>query len=142
MRLSGVPERLRNLSQYEFYNTANEIWLEAKGIASSSAIPKSQRFTVSVPMVQTARGIVQDIVTAEAFYPSTQANVEMRKMYLTFAVAGCEQLYQDAQNQLEFTRRRGDFGHVGRFERLAELVDAEIRLLKGARKGVKLVGKR
>ena len=43
--MSGVPERLRNLSEREFYNTAIELRVEVLGIITSSAIPKSQRFT-------------------------------------------------------------------------------------------------
>lgn len=140
--MSGVPERLRSLSACEFYNTAIELRVEVLGLITSSAIPKSQRFTFAVPMAETARGVVYNIVKAEAFYPNTEENVAARKRYLTLAIADCEQLYQDAQAYLEAYRRRGDCRHAGAFERMAGLVDTEIKLLKGARKGVKLIGAR
>lgn len=140
--MSGVPERLRNLSEREFYNTAIELRVEVLGIVTSSAIPKSQRFTFAVPMAETARSVVYNIVKSEAFYPNTAENVAARKRYLTLAVADCEQLYQDAQAYLEVYRRKGDTQHAGAFERMAGLVDSEIKLLKGARKGVQLIGAR
>jgi len=140
--MSGVPERLRNLSDHEFYNTAIELRLEVLSVISSSAIPKSQRFTVAVPMAQTARGVVYNIVKADAFYPNTAENVAARKRYLTLAIADCEQLYQDSQAYLENDRRKGNGQHAGAFERMAGLVDTEIKLLKGARKGVTLIGAR
>lgn len=111
--MSGVPERLRNLSEREFYNNAIELRVEVLGIITSSAIPKSQRFTFAVPMAETARSVVYNIVKSEAFYPNTPENVAARKRYLTLAVADCEQLYQDAQAYLEVYRRKGDTQHAG-----------------------------
>ncbi len=137
--MSGVPERLRNLSSFEFYNTAVELRVEVLGIITSSAIPKSHRFTFAVPMAETARSVVYNIVKGQAFYPSSPENVAARKRHYTLAIADCEQLYQDAQAYLEMYRRKGDIQHAGAFERMAELVDSEVKLLKGARSGVKLI---
>lgn len=112
------------------------------GLITSSAIPKSQRFTFAVPMAETARGVVYNIVRGYAFYPNSMDNVAARKRYYTLAIADCEQLYQDAQAYLEVYRRKGDDQHAGAFLRMAELVDREIALLKGTRDRVKLIGKR
>lgn len=140
--MSGVPERLRNLSSYEFYNTAIELRVEVLSIITSSAIPKSRRFTFAVPMAETARSVVYNIVRGYAFYPNSAENVAARKRYYTLAIADCEQLYQDAQAYLEVYRRKGDGQHAGAFGRMAELVDKEIALLKGTRDRVKLIGKK
>jgi len=140
--LSGVPERLRNLSGYEFYNTAIELRVEVLSIITSAAIPKSRRFTFAVPMAETARSVVYNIARGYAFYPNSAVNVAARKRYYTLAIADCEQLYQDAQAYLEVYRRKGDDQHAGAFMRMAELVDREIALLKGARDRVKLIGKK
>ena len=139
--MSGVPERLRNLSSYEFYNTAIELRVEVLSIITSSAIPKSRRFTFAVPMAETARSVVYNIVRGYAFYPNNMDNVAARKRYYTLAIADCEQLYQDAQAYLEVYRRKGDDQHAKAFERMTELVDREIALLKGTRDRVKLIGK-
>ena len=79
-------------------------------------------------MAETARSVVYNIVKSEAFYPNTAENVAARKRYLTLAVADCEQLYQDAQAYLEVCRRKGDMQHARAFERMAGLVDSEIKV--------------
>ncbi len=95
--MSGVPVRLRNISQFEFYNTAIDIRVRITRLVTSSAVPKSYRFTFAVPMAQTARSMVYNIVTADAFYPNSEDAVTLRKRHLTLAIADCEQLYQDMQ---------------------------------------------
>ncbi len=106
--MSGVPERLRNLSEREFYHVAVELRVEVLGIVASSVIPKSRRFTFAVPMAQTARDVVMEVVTADAFYPGSEENVAARKRHLTLAIAACEMLMQDAQAYIEVYRRRGE----------------------------------
>ena len=130
--------RLRNISQFEFYNTAIDIRVRITRLVTSSAVPKSYRFTFAVPMAQTARSMVYNIVTADAFYPNSEDAVTMRKRHLTLAIADCEQLYQDMQCLLAM----GLPVPVSRLDEISEALDREIELLKGARKGVKLIGKR
>ena len=133
-----MPVRLRNISQFEFYNTAIDIRVRITRLVTSSAVPKSYRFTFAVPMAQTARSMVYNIVTADAFYPNSEDAVTMRKRHLTLAIADCEQLYQDMQCLLAM----GLPVPVSRLDEISEALDREIELLKGARKGVKLIGKR
>ena len=130
--------RLRNISQFEFYNTAIDIRVRITRLVVSSAVPKSYRFTFAVPMAQTARSMVYNIVTADAFYPNSEDAVTLRKRHLTLAIADCEQLYQDMQCLLAM----GLPVPVSRLDEISEALDREIELLKGARKGVKLIGKR
>ena len=136
--MSGVPVRLRNISQFEFYNTAIDIRVRITRLVVLSAVPKSYRFTFAVPMAQTARSMVYNIVTADAFYPNSEDAVTLRKRHLTLAIADCEQLYQDMQCLLAM----GLPVPVSRLNEISESLDREIELLKGARKGVKLIGKR
>ena len=136
--MSGVPVRIRNISQFEFYNTAIDIRVRITRLVTSSAVPKSYRFTFAVPMAQTARSMVYNIVTADAFYPNSEDAVTLRKRHLTLAIADCEQLYQDMQCLLAM----GLPVPVSRLDEISEALDREIELLKGARKGVKLIGKR
>lgn len=133
-----MPVRLRNISQFEFYNTAIDIRVRITRLVTSSAAPKSYRFTFAVPMAQTARSMVYNIVTADAFYPNSEDAVTLRKRHLTLAIADCEQLYQDMQCLLAM----GLPVPVSRLDEISEALDREIELLKGARKGVKLIGKR
>ena len=133
--MSTVLARYRNISSYEYFNTALRVRKEVTALVTSAAMPKTYRFVLAVPVAQTARDIVSNIVTANAFYPNTEHNVLQRKRYLTLAVAACETLLQDLQCL-------ADLGvvKVSRCERLASDVETAVKLIKGARKGVKLVG--
>ena len=54
---------------------------------------------------------------------------------MTLVVADCEQIMQDLQCLIEL-----GIVKVSRCERMAEDVETAIKLIKGARKGVKLIG--
>ena len=91
--MSGVYVRNRNLSTFEYFNTAVSIRNEVTRLVTSGAVPKSYRFIFAVPMAETARSVVFNLVKADAFYPNTQRNVEERKHYMTLALADLNQLY-------------------------------------------------
>ena len=123
------------MSNYEYFTTAVRIRKEIPALVTSSALPKSYRFVFAVPMAETARSIVHNLVTANAFYPNTKHNVCQRRHCMTLAVADCEQIMQDLQCLIEL-----GIVKVSRCERMAEDVETAIKLIKGARKGVKLIG--
>ena len=136
--MSGVYERNRQLSEFEFFHNAIKVRVEVnKLMASSSVVPKAYRLLNAVPTVETARSIVANINRADAFYPNTSFNALKRREYLTLAIADCEQLLLDMQCLLDI----GLTINVNRFEGLIEMIDKEIGLLKGARKAVRVTGK-
>ena len=97
----------------------------------------SYRFILAVPMAETARSLVFNLVKADAFYPNTARNVEERKHYMTLAIADLQQLYQDLQCLMAMNLPV----KVARFEAISESIESDIKLIKGARAGVKLIGK-
>lgn len=136
-KLSGVYVRNRNLSSFEYFNTAVATRNEVTRLVTSGAVPKSYRFIFAVPMAETARSVVFNLVKADAFYPNTPRNVEERKHYMTLALADLNQLYQDLQCLLAMNLPV----KVARFEEISESIENDIKLIKGARAGVKLIGK-
>ena len=88
--------------------------------------------------METARGIVYNVNRADCFYPNTSFNALERKRYLTLAIADCEQLMLDMQCLMDI----GLPVNANRFEELAAMVEEEIKLLKGARKNVRVTGKK
>ena len=137
--MSGVFERNRKLSEFEFYHNAIRIRVEVnKLMASPSVVPKAYRLLNAVPTVETARSIVYNINRSDQFYPNCSANVLERKKYLSLAIADCEQLCQDMQCLIDM----GLPININRFEAVVTMVEEEIALLKGARKNVRIVGKR
>ena len=136
--MGDVHSRNRDLSQFEFYNTALDIFVEVSKLAhSDKVIPKSWRFTHALPLVEMARSAVYNINRADQFYPNTAHNVTKRRDHLTLAIADTEQL------SIEFgLLKKMDLPvNMNRFESIAEMIEKEIALLKGARKGVRLVGR-
>lgn len=98
--VSGVYMRNRNLSSFEYFNTAVAIRNDVTRLVTSRDVPKSYRFIFAVPMAETARSVVFNLVKADAFYPNTARNVDERKRYMTLALADLNQLYQDMQSLL------------------------------------------
>ena len=135
----SVYERNRHVSEFGFFHKALEIRVEVNRLmVQESAVPKRYRLTNAVPTIETARSIVYNINRADSFYPSSPMNVLERRKYLALAIADCEQLCLDMQCLLQL----GLPGGASRFERAVALINEEIGLLKGARKNVKLIGKR
>ena len=73
--MSTVLERYRDLSNFEYFTTATRVRKEITALVTSAAMPKSYRFVLAVPMAETARSLVNNLVTANAFYPNTEHNV-------------------------------------------------------------------
>ena len=129
--------RNRNLSAFEYFNTAVAIRNDVTRLVTSRDVPKSYRFIFAVPMAETARSVVFNLVKADAFYPNTTRNVEERKRYMTLALADLNQLYQDLQSLLTM----GLPIKAARLEGILEHIENDIKLIKGSRAGVKLIGK-
>ena len=139
VHVSGVYQRNREVSEYKFFTQAIAIRVEVnKLMASSSVVPKAYRLLNAVPTVETARGIVYNVNRADCFYPNSSFNALERKRYLTLAIADCEQLMLDMQCLMDI----GLPVNANRLEELAAMVEEEIRLLKGARKNVRVTGKK
>ena len=135
--MSGVYMRNRNLSSFEYFNTAVAIRNDVTRLVTSRDVPKSYRFIFAVPMAETARSVVFNLVKADAFYPNTARNVDERKRYMTLVLADLNQLYQDMQSLLTM----GLPIKAARLEGILDRIDSDIKLIKGARAGVKLIGK-
>lgn len=129
--------RNRNLSSYEYFNTAVAIRNDVTRLVTSRDVPKSYRFIFAVPMAETARSVVFNLVKADAFYPNSARNVDERKRYMTLALADLNQLYQDLQSLMTM----GLPIKAARFEGILDRIDSDVKLIKGARAGVKLIGK-
>ena len=135
--MSGVYARNRHLSAHKYFTLALEIRAEITKKVTTKQLPKSYRFVFAVPMAETARSLVMNLVKADAFYPNTARNVDERKRFMTLAIADCNQLLQD----LQCLKSLNSNISLSWFETLIQAVDDDIKLIKGARSGVKLIGK-
>lgn len=131
----SVYESRRSESEIGFYHRAVEIRAKVtKLVRSEKVVPKSSRFIFAVPMAETARSMVCNIVTGMEFFPSSEENVAQRKRYYTLAIADCRMLQEDMKCLIEVTGnvRPSAFGEV------TALIDDEIRELKAKRKNVRV----
>ena len=84
--MSGVYESDRKPSPCDHMALARVLRFEMTALmASEKVVPKKHRLLLSVPTIATARELVNNVETAEAFYPSTAHGVLWRKHYLTIA---------------------------------------------------------
>ena len=135
--MSNVVKRKRSLSEREFYKNAINIRIEVtKLMASDKVVPKSYRFLLAVPAVETAKALVDNITRADTFYPNTAHGVIYRRHYLTLAIADCYRILQDLQTIKDI----GLAVNLNRLTIVVDMIDREIGLLKGTRKATKLPG--
>ena len=99
--------RNRNLSSFEYFNTAVAIRNDVTRLVTSRDVPKSYRFILAVPMAETARSLVFNLVKADAFYPNTARNVEERKRYMTLALAGRHRRQGQGARRAQGPERKG-----------------------------------
>jgi len=91
-----VLARKRGLSSKEFFNKALAIREQVFVLAhKEKVIPKSKRFTFTVPLCDLARSLVRNIEKADAFYPNSSWAVIERKKYLSLAMADVNSLYDE-----------------------------------------------
>ena len=111
----SVYESQRSESEIGFYHRAVEIRAKVtKLVRSEKVVPKSSRFIFAVPMAETARSMVCNIVTGMEFFPNSEENVAQRKRYYTLAIADCRMLQEDMKCLIEVTGnvRPSAFGEV------------------------------
>lgn len=60
--MSGVCVRNRNLSSFEYFNTAVAIRNDVTRLVTSRDVPKSYRFIFAVPMAETAWALAQSLL--------------------------------------------------------------------------------
>jgi hypothetical protein len=85
----------RKESQCEFLNTAHE--LEKLTIQLSmreNAIPKRYRFTLGLPLCESARALNMNIIYANSIFPTTKEEYQLRRMYQLKAKAEVKNLYE------------------------------------------------
>ena len=146
--MSGVYARRRKLSEYEFVANARKIKVEVNRLVlNEKYVPKRYRFTNAVPAIDAARGITRNLNMSARFYPNTAANVIERRKHLSLALAECDNLMDELQDMIDLglglkDALRCDGDQPNRLEALVEMVDREISLITGAKKNVRLVGKR
>lgn len=129
-----VYESQREISSLEFYNTAARIRIEVTRIVRR-AVPKTGRLYFALPAAETARNMVNHVITGAEFYPNSEQNVQNRRYYYTLAIADCRILQEDMKAMKQLVAEIS----ASTFEGVIAEIEKEIALLKGARKNTRFI---
>ena len=137
--MSGVYQRNREVSEYKFFTQAIAIRVEVNKLMAS-LLSSAQGLQAAERGADRGDGAQHRVQRQprRLLYPNSSFNALERKRYLTLAIADCEQLMLDMQCLMDI----GLPVNANRFEELAAMVEEEIRLLKGARKNVRVTDKK
>lgn len=136
--MSGVFERNRDMSKVEWVWCAREIRHEVDRLArSEKVIPKSLRFSHGLRLCDHAAGLVSAVRSAYLRYPNTATGVIERKRYLQEALDECWMIVEDLQN----LKDEGFPVNLNDTDRVVDLLDHEVSLLRSWKNNTRLTGK-
>ena len=136
----SVPKRKRGLSEFEFWQNGKQIAVEVFRIVhNENMFPKRYRL-YGLKVLDRALDLMDDLTEADEHYPSSPNSAAMRRECLTRAISDTREVMRLLQVYKE--ARASEAPKVqGAMERLADMCDREIALLKGARKAVRVTGR-
>ena len=83
----AVVKSRRGESPVQFLETARE--LEVYTLAQCARFPKSFMFLITQELAQLARGVLNDIKSANSIFPANAAEAQMRLDFWTAASSAC-----------------------------------------------------
>lgn len=133
--MSNVLFRMRNTSELEFYKNGTEIRAEiTRYLTNEKHVPKRYRFIFTIPGIDLARKLMEEITAANTIYPTTAAELEQRRAHQNEAIVACEQIIQHLQWLIDTLSV-----NVSDFDIVVEKINKEVALLKNWRKQNKVL---
>jgi hypothetical protein len=133
--MSNVLLRMRSVSELEFWKNGAEIRAAlTRYLMSEKHVPKRWRFVFTIPGIDLASKLMDEITAANTIYPTTEAEVEQRRAHQNEAIIACEQIIQHLQwlvDTLPVT--------VSSLDSVVEMINKEVALLKAWRKQSKVL---
>lgn len=95
----SVLKSRRELSEMQFFQTGVDIQNKLiEFCMNEKNIPKKYRFVYAMPIIEQGEKLVENIVSANTIYPTTNEEVMKRREYQTEALANCEKILQKLQS--------------------------------------------
>ena len=133
--MSNVLLRMRSVSELEFWRNGAEVRADlTRYLMSEKNVPKRYTFVFTLPGIDLARRMMEEITAANTIYPATEAEVEQRRAHQNEAIVKCEQIIQHLQwliDTLPVT--------VSSLDQIVEKINKEVALLKAWRKQNKVL---
>ena len=149
--MSNVLARFRGISDMEFYANAETLYKElSRFLMNDNYIPKKWRTTHAYPIIALMDTLFDTMEDANAIYPTSEDEVKVRKELQRECVLCCEKIYGRLQRAIlviwwdTLHRDEDDPGRQKLETHLTEIgniLDQEIKLLKGWRKSTHLLTK-
>ena len=134
--MSTVLSRLRGLSELEFWKNGREIRTAlTRYLMNEKKVPKRWRFVFTIPGINLAMKLMEEITAANTIYPTSEEEVDQRRHHQNEAIIACEQMIQHIQFMIDTL----DDCKIGDFEILEKMLCKEIALLKAWRKNNKVL---
>lgn len=133
--MSNVLMRNRSVSELEFWKNGSDIRaVVTQFLMRENNVPKRWRPVFTFRGIDLARKLMEEITAANTIYPTTDAEVELRRTHQTEAVILCEQIIQHLQWLVDTLPVK-----VSSLEEIVEMVNKEVALLKAWRKSNKVL---
>lgn len=133
--MSNVLLRNRSVSELEFWKNGSDIRATVtQFLMRETNVPKRWRPVFTFPGVDLARRLMEEITAANTIYPTTEPEVEQRRVHQTEAVIVCEQIIQHLQWLVDTLPVK-----VSSLEDIVEMINREVALLKAWRKTSKVL---
>jgi hypothetical protein len=89
---------MRSVSELEFWKNGAEIRAEiTRCLMNENRVPKRYKFVFTMPGIDLARRMMEEITAANTIYPTSAAEVEQRREHQNEAIICCEQMIQHLQ---------------------------------------------
>lgn len=130
----AVVKSRRGESPVQFLETARE--LEAYTLAQCARFPKAFMFLITQELAQLARGVLNDIKSANSIFPANAAEVQMRLDFWTAANCKLQCLVSqlDIARQLITHTAKNKPIHETVWRTWAELIAREAKLIAAVKK--------
>ena len=134
--MSEVYARNREETKMAFYANALELQIEIiKFCMKEKFIPKKWRYAIGYDLISKVNELVDNITYANSIYPTSDAELELRKKFQTLAICNCFQI----QNKIVCAERSIETVKIEKLEKVIELLSHEITLLKSWKKASKII---
>ena len=152
--MSSVLERFRNISEMQFYETAQTIRHEIRTfLLNDKNIPKKYRSIYTYPIFNLVQEMIDYMVEANSIYTFTTDKVIERKQKFQNSINCIDKIYERLQGAIAdvwwetLHSNPGDPGFARRLQledhicKIAVLLVEEEKLLKGCKEKTKLLNR-
>ncbi|MBO4738814.1 MAG: hypothetical protein J5606_04550 [Bacteroidales bacterium] len=134
--MSQVYARNRNETELQFRVNAVDLQTELTTyLMKEKYLPKKWRYGIGYPLIAKADELVDNIIYANSIFPDSIEKANIRKQYITLAIANCQQI----QNKIIRMIKCVETTKIEQMQKIIEKLTHEADLLIAWRKSTKII---